>query len=98
MDTRDQIDEAEFRDFLRDLLDSGALRRAAVNVTRKVIARGTDSLSERQRAIFEHDVLDLYVYDCRQCGVSPPWSERIYMRRNGGLCGTCSCRNPVLAR
>lgn len=96
MDTRDQIDAGEFKAFLRDLVDSGQLRNPAIRVARQVIERGSDSLSDKQRDIFEHQVLDIFVYDCRQCGVSPPWSERIYMRSNGGLCDTCSCRTQVL--
>ena len=96
MDSRDQIDGAEFKTFLRDLIQSGELSGPALAVTTQVIDRGSDSLSRRQREVFEHRVLDIYVYDCRQCGDAPAWTDRIYMRSNGGLCGSCSQRTQTL--
>ena len=77
-------------DFLREILDGGHLEGAAEGITKKVIADGEDSLSDKQRYVFKSHVLDEFVTDeCIRCGSDIPWSEMYEAYDNGGMCGWC---------
>jgi hypothetical protein len=72
-------------------LSATATERAgdAAGITRQVIDRGEESLSEKQRFVFKRDVLSLDPGECvRGCDI--PWSEKFEAMDNGGLCSWCA--------
>jgi hypothetical protein len=83
-------DEA-FRDFLQELVDHAYLDNPELGITRKVIAEGVDSLSEKQQQIFEINVLRPHtVSKCKLCGDRVPWNEMYEAVSSWeGRCGYC---------
>jgi hypothetical protein len=79
------------RTFLRQLVDNGHLEKAAIDVTRQVIADGENSLSQDQKNVFKRDVLEVFVTaECKCCGSNVPWSEMSPAYYNGGYCAHCA--------
>jgi len=76
--------------FLSDLLDDGyAMGSAAEGIARQVIDKGIDSLTDKQRSVFNNKVLSLAPGECiRGCEI--PWSEKYEAMSNGGLCSWCA--------
>jgi hypothetical protein len=74
MGTASRIDHEleEKNDFLRQLIDMGHLDGAALGITKQVIDRGEESLSPKQKFVFQQNVLDEFVTaECRRDGGSP---------------------------
>jgi NAD-dependent SIR2 family protein deacetylase len=83
------IQDDGFNDFLKELLDRGALEGAAEGITKKVIADGEESLSEKQMHVFKTHVLGEFVTDeCSRCGTDIPWSE-MSAAYESGMCSWC---------
>lgn len=80
-----------FMGFLESLTRNGHLEGAADGITKQVIARGVESLSEKQKYVFDNEVLANFVGgDCERCGSDIPWSEKYAALDNGGLCDWCA--------
>lgn len=84
-----------FSDFLMDIVNGADLRKPAMGITKKVISDGIDSLSEKQKYIFQSEVMDQYFIEanCEQCCSNIPFSEMFEANDNGGLCGYCVHKN-----
>lgn len=83
--------EDGFEDFLRELIDGDHLEGAALGITKLVISKGEDSLSEKQKHVFRSQVMNEYVVDeCKRCSNDIPWSEMMEAHDNGNLCGWCA--------
>jgi hypothetical protein len=90
MGRNDHVDDEGFHDFLREVLDSGQLDQAATGITRLVIDKGEDALSDKQKHVFKKYVLDAFTTkECRRCHLEIPWSEMLEAHDNGGLCSWC---------
>ncbi|ROO33425.1 hypothetical protein [Pseudomonas sp. 7SR1] len=86
---REFDDDDGYTDFLIELLDGGYIDGDAAGITRQVIDKGDESLSEKQLFVFKRDVLSLDPGACvRGCDI--PWSEKYEAMHNGGLCGWCA--------
>lgn len=86
--TEQMIEEAEFAAFLREILDR--LDGPARGITLQVIDQGTDSLSAKQKRVFEKYVLDPYTLDeCSVCLNSIPLSEMAFALDHRGMCSWC---------
>lgn len=82
--------DADFTDFLEQLLQGGRLDGAAEGITKKVVAEGIDSLSTKQRFVFDKHVINQFVREtCSSCSHTIPWSEMYAAYDNGGLCNWC---------
>ena len=81
-----------YTEFLEEVLACGGLEGAAEGITKQVIEKGEQSLTEKQRFVFQRHVLDEFVTaECSQCGIEGiPWSEMMTAHENGGLCGWCA--------
>ncbi|OEZ02411.1 MULTISPECIES: hypothetical protein [Stenotrophomonas] len=90
MGYNDHVQDDGFSDFLEEVLGGGALEGAAEGITRQVVERGQESLSDKQAFVFKRDVLDVYVVDgCKRCEAPVPWSEMYAASDNGGYCNYC---------
>lgn len=88
-----------FNDFLKQLVDGAHLDDPALGITKKLIAEGRESLSQKQDYIFRTYVLDEFVTeDCSFCGSDIPWSEMYEALDNGGYCGYCVHKMEKLAK
>ena len=85
------FDSYDMKSFLRELIDSGTLEGAASGITKQVISKGEESLSENQLFVFQSQVIEKFSNQpCSRCHVEIPWSEKFESIDNGGICSWCS--------
>lgn len=83
-------EQNEIDELLELLVSNVHLKNPALGITKQVIDRGADSLSKKQKYVFENEVLKKYVLEsCSICGGTIPWSEMYPAIENGGVCGYC---------
>ena len=86
-------EEEGFIGYLELLISCGEadLDTAALGITKAVISKGVDSLSEKQRYVFETFVLKKYSKKyCSRCSSEIPWCEMYpAVFEEGGMCGYC---------
>jgi len=84
------MEDDGFKSFLQEVLSGESLEGAAEGITKLVIDKGVDSLTDKQKFVFKRDVLDVYIADgCARCEAPIPWSEMYAATDNGGLCNYC---------
>lgn len=84
-------EEDDNTDFLQELIDQGHLSDVAAGVTRQVIGQGEESLSDKQKAVFEREVREPFLnHRCSRCDEMIPASELSGAMDNGWLCSWCS--------
>jgi hypothetical protein len=82
--------EYDRNDFLRELIFNDRLYGTALEITRRVIEWGEGALSEKERYVFQRNVIEVFVTDeCSRLGCRIPWSEMYQAHDNGGRCGDC---------
>ncbi len=86
------IEQTAFVSWLEHLINQNLLDGAPLGVTRQAIDKGVDSLTEKQRQVFDRHVVQANQQCCDLCGDTPPWPEQVHMSTNGGLCGACYYR------
>ena len=81
--------EAE-KAFLELLIENEDLNGDALGITKQVIAKGEDSLSPRQKFVFQRDVIRVFGRPCEGCDCDIPWDEKYdaYHDRDG-FCFDC---------
>lgn len=85
------MEDEGYSDFLCELFDAGILDQPAEGITRQVLDKGKEALSEKQQHVFQKYVLDVYVTkECKRCGLEPPWCEMFEAYDNGGYCSWCA--------
>ena len=87
---KERFYEEGFVEFLQELLDSGRIDDGKeIGITKQVIDKGYDSLSDKQKWVFDK-MIDANTYEeCSRCLVSIPWCEMMYALDNEGLCSYC---------
>ena len=93
MSLKDQLDdpENEYRSFLQEVVDGGHLEGAPLGITKLVIEKGKEALSDKQKFVFERQVeAEFITRECTECTNDIPWSEMYAAYDNGGLCGWCA--------
>jgi hypothetical protein len=84
-------DQAQREEILRELLADGQIQGPAAGVTRQLLARGENSLSDRQEWVFSTQVREKYIDRiCELCEQRIPVSEVRESWSNGGYCGICA--------
>jgi hypothetical protein len=81
---QEQAQEAELREFLKQIIEEEGLRGPALGIAKQVLARGIDSLPPNQSAVFDRYVIP----KCGLCGDCDPLSEAGYIYDNG-YCSHC---------
>jgi hypothetical protein len=83
-------DDEGRKGFLQQLVDADDLQGTALGVTKLVIAKGEEALTERQKLVFKKSILDVYVTEiCPRHGYPIPWSEMYDFHVDGGRCCYC---------
>ncbi|USH04372.1 hypothetical protein K6Q96_21790 [Grimontia kaedaensis] len=94
MGFNDHMEEDDgYKDFLQSLISNGHLEGAAEGITKKVIAEGVDSLSSKQKWLFDKNVENYITSECKRAGCDIPWSEMYEAHDNGGICSWCAHMN-----
>jgi len=86
----ERFEEEDVNDFLSELVSGNRLDNPALGITRFVIDNGYNSLSTRQRFVFEKAIQDFYYDECVRCGNEIPWCEMSGAEDNGGMCSWCA--------
>ena len=80
----------EFIDFIQELIDGDRFSDSKeVGIAKRVIDKGYQSLSDKQKFVFENAISHFVYGDCIRCGLEIPWSEMSAAEANGGMCGWC---------
>lgn len=82
-------DNDGYNDFLKQLIECNLLEEKVAGIAKKVISDGIESLSPKQKFVFEKGVTDEYVTkECTRCGLNIPWEEMLAASEDG-LCSWC---------
>ncbi len=82
--------EDDFNEFIIELIENKRLNDSTEEgISKLVVDKGFESLTDKQKFVFEK-AISHYVYDeCSRCGLEIPWSEMSAAEDNGGLCSWC---------
>jgi len=87
---RKRYNEVDLNDFLHELIEGHRLNDAKeVGITKLVIDQGFDSLSDKQKFVFENAISHLVYNECLRCGNDIPWCEMSAAEDNGKVCSWC---------
>lgn len=75
--------------FVEELIDSNRLEGMEAGIAKLMLDKGYDSLSEKQRYIFDKSIENHTIDEYQRCGVDKPWCEMLETFVNGGYCGYC---------
>ena len=84
-----RYNEEDFGGFVSALITSGRIEGKEAGIAKYMIDHGYESLSEKQKFVFDQMIKDNTVDECQRCGVDIPWCEMLEALDNGGLCGYC---------
>jgi len=92
----DETQEQDFKDYLKQVIELYGIGEVAKGITKQVISKGLDSLSDKQSFIFQKEILDIYTQkECVFCNTDIPWCEmqaNIPKDEEDGLCSYCRHR------
>lgn len=81
----------DFNEFIQELINNKNIDDTKERgIAKLVIDKGYDSLTQRQKYVFERSIEHYYQEDCSFCGLEIPWSEMSATEINGGKCGWCA--------
>jgi hypothetical protein len=90
LQTRIVHEREAVKEFLEELIKRDCLEAAALGITKKVFVEGIESLSIRQRYVFDTYVIQEFATEkCEQCCSPVPWNEMMAAYDNGGYCDYC---------
>lgn len=81
--------EDDFEGFVQDLINSGRLEEKEAGIAKRMLDKGYDSLSEKQRYVFDKAIENNSVKECKRCVCDIPWCEMLEALDNGGYCNYC---------
>ena len=84
--------EEGFKGFIQGLIDLHKLNETAEGISKLVLDKGYNTLSEKQKKVFDIAIKQQYVDECKGCHCTIPFSEMLEALDNGGYCGACQCR------
>jgi hypothetical protein len=86
---KERFFEGDFEGFMEELIKSGRLNSKEVGIAKQMLQNGYDSLSEKQKYVFDKMIEDNSVEECQRCACDIPWSEMLEALDNGGYCNYC---------
>ncbi|NOZ36038.1 MAG: hypothetical protein GXO80_12165 [Chlorobi bacterium] len=90
MKIQDRYSEEDFSDFLNDVINSEELEGKELGITKLVLDKGYDKLTDKQKYVFDEKVVKyFYIEKCERCFSEIPWSEMFYAYDYNHLCGYC---------
>ena len=86
---KSRYNEEDFEGFLNDLINSGRVDSMQAGIAKYMIDHGYDSLSEKQKYVFDRMIAENSVDECKRCAIDIPWCEMFEALDNGGYCNYC---------
>lgn len=86
---KEKYNEEGLSAFVEELIDSNRLEGMEAGIAKLMLDKGYDSLSEKQRYIFDKSIENHTIDEYQRCGVDIPWCEMLETFVNGGYCGYC---------
>lgn len=87
---KERYSEEGLNNFIQGLLDNKRLNDSKEEgIAKLVIDRGFDSLTDKQKFVFEHSISYFICNKCSRCGGDIPWCEMSAAEDNGGQCSWC---------
>ena len=85
----ERYNEEGFEGFVQDLINSQRLNDMEVGISKRMLDKGYDHLSEKQKYVFNKMIERNTINECRRCGCDIPLSEMAEALDNGGYCNYC---------
>ena len=82
-------DDNEFKGFVQDLINSGRVEGKEAGIAQFALDKGYETLSEKQKYVFDKMINENTVEQCNRCGCDIPWCEMLEALDNGGFCNYC---------
>ena len=80
----------DYNEYLAKLVEYGDIEGDAAGITKAVIANGIESLSAKQRYLFDKQVGEPFAQpQCEQCEELIPWDEAYEHIHEQSLCSGC---------
>lgn len=89
MNTELNYEEEEFKGFLEQLISSNRIEGMEAGITKFVIDNGYETLSVKQKYVFDRMLDNNSIKECKRCGCTIPWCEMLEALDNGGYCNYC---------
>lgn len=86
---KERYREEGFNGFVEELINSSRLEGKEAGIAKLMLDKGYDSLSEKQKFVFDRVIENNTVDECQRCGEDIPWCEMLEALDNGGYCGYC---------
>lgn len=64
--------EDDFNGFVEEIINSSRLEGKEAGIAKQMLDKGYDSLSEKQRYIFDKSIENNTIDECQRCGVDIP--------------------------
>lgn len=81
--------EDDFNGFVEELINLSRLEVKEEGIAKRMLAKGYDSLSDKQKYVFDKTIEKNAVDKCQRCGIDIPWCEMLEALDNGGYCNYC---------
>ena len=81
--------EDDYNRFVQQLVDYGRLEGKEAGIAKRMLDKGYDTLSQKQKFVFDKAIERNTIESCNRCGCSIPWSEMYEALENGGDCNYC---------
>lgn len=81
--------DTDFKDFVQTLISSNQLEDIEVGISKRFLDKGYETLSVKQKNVFNKMVEKYVIRACCRCGIDIPWNEKYDALSNGGYCNYC---------
>lgn len=88
--------EEDFKGYVRELIRLHLLDEKETGIAKFMLDNGYDSLSEKQKYVFDKAIERNSIEECKDGDGAIPWCEMIEALDNGGLCSWCQHRKEKL--
>ena len=86
---KERYHEEGFNGFVEELIKSSRLEGKEAGIAKQMLDKGYDSLSEKQKFVFDKAIENNTIDECQRCGEDIPWCEMFEALDNGGYCSYC---------
>ena len=84
-----RYNEEDFECFVHDLINLGRIDGKEAGIAKRMLDKGYDTLSDKQKYVFDKMIIENYIGECKRCGCDIPWCEMLEASDNGGYCNYC---------
>lgn len=81
--------ENDFNGFVEELIILSRIEDKEEGIAKRMLAKGYDSLSDKQKYVFDRAIEKNTVDKCQRCSIDILWCEMLEALDNGGYCNYC---------